>query len=812
MDKSPKRLFLVVFSSEEEEIADVNSLQKEFEEIANKTSTDSENIVNFDDKVVFGLKVGDAFEEIEGENDLSNVKSTDSESTEVEGESILLSVKSTDSESIEFDDNIAFRLEIGDTFEDWDLAERQIEKHATETGFEILKRQLERNKHGEIISRIFECKNSREHHARKKADIEDNRECESVKKNCPQKVNLYLSSGIIRITSLCKEHNHPLIENIRDMASKFHCLSPEMLEEVEFLVNIGCSAGPIIRGLQKRFPDARIYPKNVYNAICIFRRSGKIVKTDAAETYNRLIQLQREEHGCSAKYIERALGTDVNSWALCYTHRSFNAGIQSTSRVESYNALIKRSVRSSTTLFELDTEIQLQLDKEEQFERLKEQSHKNPTVGLPNIVNRFFKWIDVIIKKYLTSRVLKIQHSQMNESLLYRTKRIKDWKDLLNHELNFIDKESNLIKKTSMVDQGYNSDLMDESGSIDQGYNSDPMEEASNIEFAEDNYESVLSNLASLITYIDQESIHEVWHVSTIEQNKEHFVVVYGNANHLCTCDSKVVYKHQIETNFNMLNEIRHTQVFSETVKKNLSNQVKYSQGLGYAKKALNLAFENSCENELNRLLQHWIKDKEKEIYVNQENESNKENLLNISNPYKTRTKGAPKKKRIKSTLENKYYHNENMHTTIKSHAIIKITANDKQPMKQRNITINEYTNNELNNELESSTTKHLNKNVCVPIRHINKGKGKMHTTTTEDLQQQDVISESEEAFDKQMKVAIQRSRQQYNKPGESSQYNDSIEIQKEKGSGVKYSCGYCKAVGHNARSCRLKNKSNKSN
>ncbi|POG81821.1 hypothetical protein GLOIN_2v1470367 [Rhizophagus irregularis DAOM 181602=DAOM 197198] len=264
--------------------------------------------------------------------------------------------------------------------------------------------------------------------------------------------------------------------------------------------------------------------------------------------------------------------------------------------------------------------------------------------------------------------------------------------------------------------------------------------------------------------------------------------------------------------NFNMLNEIRHIQVFSETVKKNLSNQVKYSQGLGYAKKALNLALENSCENELNRLLQHWIKDKKKEIYVNQENESNKENLLNISNPYKTRTKGAPKKKRIKSTLENKHYHNENMHTTIKSHAIIKITANDKQPMKQKNITINEYTNNELNNELESSTTKHLNKNVCVPIRHINKGKGKMHTTTTEDLQQQDVISKSEEAFDKQMKVAIQRSRQQYNKPGESSQYNDSIEIQKEKGSGVKYSCGYCKAVEHNARSCRLKNKSNKSN
>ena len=42
-----------------------------------------------------------------------------------------------------------------------------------------------------------------------------------------------------------------------------------------------------------------------------------------------------------------------------------------------------------------------------------------------------------------------------------------------------------------------------------------------------------------------------------------------------------------------MLNEICHTQVFSETVKKNLSQRVKYSQGLGYVKKALNLALEN---------------------------------------------------------------------------------------------------------------------------------------------------------------------------------------------------------------------------
>ena len=103
-------------------------------------------------------------------------------------------------------------------------------------------------------------------------------------------------------------------------------------------------------------------------------------------------------------------------------------------RVESYNSLIKRVVRTSTTLYELDTQIQLQLDKEEQFEQL-EQIDRNPTVGLPNIVERYFKQVNVIIKKYLTPRLLRMQHSQMNESLLYRSGKIENWEDLLSYEV-----------------------------------------------------------------------------------------------------------------------------------------------------------------------------------------------------------------------------------------------------------------------------------------------------------------------------------------------------------------------------------------
>ena len=34
-----------------------------------------------------------------------------------------------------------------------------------------------------------------------------------------------------------------------------------MLEEVKFLVNVGCEAGPIIRALQKHFPNELIRPR-----------------------------------------------------------------------------------------------------------------------------------------------------------------------------------------------------------------------------------------------------------------------------------------------------------------------------------------------------------------------------------------------------------------------------------------------------------------------------------------------------------------------------------------------------------------------
>ena len=78
-------------------------------------------------------------------------------------------------------------------------------------------------------------------------------------------------------------------------------------------------------------------------------------------------EFQKQWNNLLTNYLE-VLGTNITGWALCYTHKSFNAETQSTQCIEGYNALIKKSVSKNTILFELDTQIQLQLDKEEQFE------------------------------------------------------------------------------------------------------------------------------------------------------------------------------------------------------------------------------------------------------------------------------------------------------------------------------------------------------------------------------------------------------------------------------------------------------------
>ncbi|CAG8501112.1 13607_t:CDS:2 [Funneliformis mosseae] len=371
-----------------------------------------------------------------------------------------------------------FSIEAGDVFESWDLAEKQVQSSAKNTGFEVKKFQLEKNKEGEIVRRTFKCKFSGVYH---------------------------LTGSLVYVISLCNEHNHFFVKK-ENLVSNRH-LGPEILKEIEFLVNIGCRAGPIILALQKHFPKIVIHPKYIYNAICHIQNSQNKSKTDAAETFEKLMKLQLDNHVRSRivttaivseetketyQWILKCLLSATDNLALnvLFTdadpaivlaihetlpstkynyciwhlrknldknlrgqlHKNYNEFVKAWNKYQNFfleNEFQKQwhklltsyptakkylTLKSSATLFELDTHIQSLLNKEQQFEQ-HEQSNQNSTVGLPNVVRRYFKRIDAIIKKFLTPRVLKMQHNQMNESLLYCVDKVENWKDLLENEI-----------------------------------------------------------------------------------------------------------------------------------------------------------------------------------------------------------------------------------------------------------------------------------------------------------------------------------------------------------------------------------------
>ncbi|CAG8576112.1 10662_t:CDS:2, partial [Cetraspora pellucida] len=235
-----KIFFLEVYVSEEEEEEDVNNLQKEFEKKINAyvdsdVDTDVDAYMNMDSDAYTEV---DAYMEVDADMDVDADMNMDAD-TDAYTDLRVDANANTDTDGESIDNNEIFN----DTFVDWDLAIEHIEKHDIENGFEVVKCRLQKNKRNEVVHRTFECKKSRKYYSQKKADMEDNHERET--------------------------------KNIQSIGSKFQRLSSEMLEEVKFFTNIGCGTGPIICGLQECFPDA----------------------TDAAVTYEKLMQLQREEHG-----------------------------------------------------------------------------------------------------------------------------------------------------------------------------------------------------------------------------------------------------------------------------------------------------------------------------------------------------------------------------------------------------------------------------------------------------------------------------------------------------------------------------------
>ena len=131
--------------------------------------------------------------------------------------------------------------------------------------------------------------------------------------------------------------------------------------------------------------------------------------------------------------MKRALYPNRFSWARSYFPFQFSAGIQSTQSVESFNAIIKKAVNSSSTLCDLEKAINKRHENESKYCNLVDLKTCQTTVGLPHLSTQFFTNIDTILSYFLTPLVLSWQRFQISQSFTYEGQLVLSFVNVSNN-------------------------------------------------------------------------------------------------------------------------------------------------------------------------------------------------------------------------------------------------------------------------------------------------------------------------------------------------------------------------------------------
>ena len=221
--------------------------------------------------------------------------------------------------------------------------------------------------------------------------------------------------------------------------------------------------------------------------------------------------------------------------------------------------------------------------------------------------------------------------------------------------------------------------------------------------FSEDMFDACVIELEQLIVGLDMEQITELWRISSIDKKSQHFIALYGNAGHLCTCltlinrglvcrhffalmlsssnakfhialvsqrwytdalimkgnsmqssepvisstisnDEFGTFEYVMETDFSYLENIRGCYVFTKEVREEMTQKQQWGKGFGIMKKVLNLAIATGRVEELYEIHEKLSKDLESEMAQTVQENDVIEFAHTISNPLSVRTKGRKPK------------------------------------------------------------------------------------------------------------------------------------------------------------------------
>jgi hypothetical protein len=117
--------------------------------------------------------------------------------------------------------------------------------------------------------------------------------------------------------------------------------------------------------------------------------------------YERWSQLT-EKYPNVKDYLMRALYPSRQAWARTFTSKIFTAGIQTTSRVEGLNSIVKRLLTSSSSLCDLVDALDARLQDEAQWNRFFEYKTMLFCMGIVSVGHDLFPEIDKQMSEYLT--------------------------------------------------------------------------------------------------------------------------------------------------------------------------------------------------------------------------------------------------------------------------------------------------------------------------------------------------------------------------------------------------------------------------
>lgn len=218
-------------------------------------------------------------------------------------------------------------------------------------------------------------------------------------------------------------------------------------------------------------------------------------------------------------------------------------------------------------------------------------------------------------------------------------------------------------------------------------------------------FDACVIELEQLIVGLDMEKITELWRISSIDKKSQHFIVLYGNAGHLCTCltlinhglvchhffalmlsspnakfhialisqrwytDALIMegnsmqlsepvipsaisndefgmfeYVMETETDFSYLENIRGCYIFTKEVREEMTQKQQWGKGFGIMKKVLNLAIATGRVEELYEIHEKLGKELESEMAQTVQGNNMAEFARTISNPLNIRTKGRKPK------------------------------------------------------------------------------------------------------------------------------------------------------------------------